>query len=421
MAGYVSTAKPPLASGASALRGASLPLVGRAPDPAAGTAPFASKGFRPFFLLAGGFAALLLPIWLLTLAGFVAPARYFDAITWHAHEMIFGFTMAVIAGFLLTAVGNWTGRETLVGTPLLATSALWVAGRVAIAAGGWLPRGVPALIDLAFAPVLIVAIARPLWATRNRRNFVMVAVLLALWAGNLLVHLEALGLVQGWSRRALLTSIDVVVLLTVIITGRVVPMFTKNTTGAATVRGRPALDRVAIAAMLATLLLDTTTTEPRLAGAAAGLTALALVVRAWSWGTRHTVRVPLLWILHAGHAWLVIGLGLRAVAAFTSAVPAVLATHALTVGAIGSLTLGMMARVALGHTGRPLAASPAVTAAFVLLTLAAVVRVGGPLLDLTLYSATVYAAGILWTLAFAIFVVVYAPVLTTARVDGKPG
>jgi uncharacterized protein involved in response to NO len=414
----VTSSKPEFASS----RGeASLPLIGRAPEPAPGTRPFTSKGFRPFFLVASAFAALLLPIWLFTLAGVLAPGRYLDAITWHAHEMIFGFTMAVIAGFLLTAVGNWTGRETLVGTPLLATCALWVAGRIAIAAGGWLPRGVPALVDLAFVPVLVVAIARPLWATKNRRNFVMVAVLLALWAGNLVVHLDALGLGHGHTHRALITSIDVVVLLMVVISGRVVPMFTKGALGDSTVHGRPALDKVAIAAMLATVLLDATTTDPRLAGAAAGLTALAVVARAWTWGTPKTGRVPFLWILHAGHAWLAVGLGLRAVAAFTSAVPAVLATHALTVGAIGSLTLGMMARVSLGHTGRPVAASRAVTGAFVLLTLAAAVRVGGPLLDVGLYRATVYAAGILWTLAFAIFVVVYAPILTTARADGKRG
>ena len=414
----MSPTKPSLAS---ALRGPSLPLHGRAPEPLAGTAPLAAKAFRPFFLLAGGFAALILPVWLLTLAGVLGPGRYLDAITWHAHEMVFGFTMAVIAGFLLTAVGNWTGRETLVGSPLLAASALWLAGRVAMAAGASLPRGVPALVDLAFAPVLVVAIARPLFATKNRRNFVMVAVLFALWVGNLVVHLEALGIVHGWSHRALITSIDVVVLLMVVISGRIVPMFTKNGTGVASVHGRPTFDKVAIAAMLATVLLDATTTEPKLAGTAAGLTALAIVVRGWTWGTRSTARVPLLWILHAGHAWLAIGLGLRAVSAFTSAVPPVLATHALTVGAIGALTLGMMARVGLGHTGRPLAVSKAVTGAFALVTLAAVVRVGGPLLDVSWYRATVYTAGILWTLAFAIFVVVYAPVLTSARPDGKPG
>jgi uncharacterized protein involved in response to NO len=408
----VISSKPSLAS---APQGGSLPLLGRAPDAPAAIRPFATKGFRPFFLLAGVFATLILPIWLLALAGVLEPTRYLDAITWHAHEMIFGFTMAVIAGFLLTAVGNWTGRETLVGTPLLAAAAVWVAGRVAMAAGGWLPRGVTAAVDLAFVPVLVVAIARPLWATGNRRNYVMVAVLLALWTTNLAIHLEALGLGHDFSHRALTAAIDVVVLLIIVVSGRVVPMFTKNATGQASVRGRPLLDKIAASAMFATLVLDATTTDPRLAGAAAGLTALAVVARAWTWGTQRTARVPLLWILHAGHAWLAIGLAMRAASAFTTAVPAALATHALTVGAIGSFTLGMMARVSLGHTGRPLVASPAITGAFCLLTLAAVVRVAGPLLDMGLYRDFIYAAGTLWTLAFAIFVVVYAPVLVRRR------
>lgn len=399
----------------------SLPLLGRAPDPVAAIPPFAAKGFRPFFILAGAFAALILPVWLLTLAGTLGPVRYLDAITWHAHEMIFGFTIAVIAGFLLTAVGNWTGRETLVGKPLFGACALWLAGRAAMALGGALPHGMPAAIDLAFVPVLAVAIARPLLATRNRRNFVMIGVLAVLWAANVMIHLEALGLSHGPSRRALMVAVNVVVLLMIVMAGRIFPMFTKNGTGVAAVRGQPALDKATIASMLVVVVVDATTTDPRLGGVAAGVTAALVILRAWTWGTRHTARVPLLWILHAGHAWIAIGLALRAAAAFTSAVPVVLSTHALTVGAIGALTLGMMSRVALGHTGRALAASPAVVASFVLVTLAALVRVFGPLLDAAAYRASVFAAGILWTAAFSLFVVVYAPVLTGARTDGKAG
>jgi len=399
----------------------SLPLLGRAPDPVAAIPPFAAKGFRPFFLLAGAFAALILPVWLFTLAGLLGPVRYLDAITWHAHEMIFGFAIAVIAGFLLTAVGNWTGRETLVGTPLLGACTLWVAGRVAMALGGALPRGVPAAIDLAFVPVLAVALARPLIATKNRRNLVMLAVLAALWATDLAIHLEALGLARGSSHGALMVAVDVVVLLMIVMAGRVFPMFTKNGTGVATVRGRPALDKAAIAAMLVTLAIDAAATAPRLGGVAAGVTSVLVVLRAWTWGARHTGRLPLVWVLHAGHAWIAIGLGLRAAAAFTPAVPAVLATHALTVGAIGALTLGMMSRVALGHTGRALESTRAVATSFLLVTLAALVRVFGPLVDVAAYRASVFAAGILWTAAFALFLVVYAPVLTGARADGKAG
>jgi uncharacterized protein involved in response to NO len=385
------------------------------------TPAIAAKGFRPFFLLAGSFAALILPVWLLTLAGVLGPAGYLDAVTWHAHEMIFGFAVAVFAGFLLTAVSNWTGRETLVGTPLLAAGALWIAGRVAVALAGLLPRGVPALVDLAFLPVLVLALARPLAATKNRRNFVMIAALTMMWTADLVIHLHALGVLAGGTRRAVALALDVIVLLMIVMTGRVVPMFTKNGTGVASVHGRPSLDKAAIAAMVATTVLDVTTSDARIAGSAALVTAVLVAVRTSTWGTRHTARVPLLWILHAGHAWIVAGLALRAASAFTSAVPSVVATHALTVGAIGGLTLGMMSRVALGHTGRPLTSSRAVTLSFLAITLAAFVRVVGPLVALPAYLLTVYAAGILWTAAFVVFVVVYAPVLMTARSDGKPG
>jgi uncharacterized protein involved in response to NO len=400
----------------------SLPLLGRPPEPAAATSPIAAKGFRPFFLLAGAFAALILPVWLLTLAGVLGSSSYTDAMTWHAHEMVFGFSVAVLAGFLLTAVGNWTGKETLVGTPLLAASTLWVAGRVAMATSGALPRGMPAVIDLAFIPVLGVAIGRPLVATRNFRNFVMIGALAVLWLADLAVHLDALGIIHGASHRALVLAVDVIVLLLIVMSGRIVPMFTKNGTGQASVHGRPALDKAAIASMILTLVLTAAiTNDVRPGGAAAGLTAVLVILRSWTWGTRHTARVPLLWILHAGHAWIAVGLAMRAVAAFSSLVPFVVATHALTVGAIGGLTLGMMARVALGHTGRPLASTRSVTLAFVLVTLAAVVRVVGPLVDMTHYRATVFIAGISWTAAFLLFVIVYAPVLTSPRTDGRPG
>jgi uncharacterized protein involved in response to NO len=399
----------------------SLPLLGRAPSPAASIPPIIAKGFRPFFLLAGAFAALILPVWLFTLAGVVAPARYLDAMTWHGHEMVFGFAIAVIAGFLLTAVGNWTGRETLVGRPLLGACAVWLAGRLAMAAPGALPRGIAAAIDLAFLPVLVIAIARPLAATKNRRNFVMVAVLTVMWVADLAIHLEALGVLSGWSRRALLFAVDVIVLLMIVIAGRVLPMFTKNATSVASVRGRPALDQAAILAMVATALAGVGGADARLVGGMAAVTAALVVLRAWTWGTAHTARVPLLWILHAGHLWIAIGLGLRAAAAFTSAVPPAVATHALTVGAVGALTLGMMSRVLLGHTGRALVSSPTMIASFVLVTLAALVRVAGPLVDSAAYRASVFVAGGLWTAAFALFVLLSAPVVVARRVDGKTG
>jgi uncharacterized protein involved in response to NO len=382
----------------------------------------ASKGFRPFFLLAAVFACCIVPVWLLVLAGLVRPTSYLDATTWHAHEMVLGFCIAVIAGFLLTAVGNWTQRETLVGPGLLVLAGLWVLGRVAMLFPDAFPRGVVACIDLAFLPALIAVLARPLVATGNRRNFVMLAILGALFAANVVVHLSALGAVSaGAGRVACLVAIDVVLLVILVIAGRTFPMFTRNATGASGIRSVGWLDVLTIASMALLVVLDALFPQTTLSSSFAGAVGVLALARAARWGTWHTGKHPLLWILHAGYGWCVAGLLLRGCAGFVPTVPSSLATHALTVGAIGSLTLGMMARVALGHTGRPMVAAKPVVWAFMAITAAAIVRVTAPLLAAGWYLASLVAAGTLWTLAFALYVTVYAPILSAPRIDGKAG
>jgi len=384
--------------------------------------PFGAKGFRPFFLLSALFATLILPIWLLMLDGRLHGGGYLDPMYWHAHEMIFGFAVAVIAGFLLTAVGNWTKRETVVGVPLFALAALWVMGRVVLTGPQVLPGWLIAVIDLAFLPALMVAIARPLIAARNTRNLVMLGVLAALFLANLLVHLDVLGVLPAWRRRGCVLGLEVVVLVILVMAGRTFPMFTRNATGVASIASSPWLDRLSVGAMAGLIVLDLAVPEHSItAGWSAGAGVLTLA-RTWRWGARHSWRTPLLWILHVGYLWIPIGLGLRVLAAVTSTVPSQVAMHALTVGAIGSLTLGMMARVALGHTGRALAASRLIVSAFVLITLAAVVRVFGPLVaGMASYRPTVFLAGSLWTAAFLLFLLTYVPILIAARVDHKPG
>ncbi len=401
----------------------SLPVHDTMPEPTERSRlAIADKGFRPFFLVAGAFAALIVPIWLLIVDGVLAPAAYLDPAGWHAHEMIFGYTAAVIAGFLLTAVANWTQRETLAGPPLLALAGLWVLGRLAMAIAPSLPRGLPALIDLAFLPILGVVIARPLIATRNRRNFVMLAVVAALFSANLVVHLEALGFVPlGSARRACLTAVDVVVFLILAITGRVVPMFTRNATEVATVASSIPLERLTMAAAVALVAIDIVAPESRAAGVTAGGLALVAIARAARWGTLHTLRHPLLWILHVGYAWIPFGLLLRASPLLGVAIWGSIGTHALTVGAIGALTLGMMVRVTLGHTGRRLVASPAIAWAFGAITVAAFARVVVPLVSLRWHFVPLVVAGALWTVAFLLYLVVYAPVLLSPRADGKRG
>jgi uncharacterized protein involved in response to NO len=382
----------------------------------------AEKGFRPFFLLAATFASAIVPLWILVIAGVLRPTSYLDATSWHAHEMVLGYAVAVIAGFLLTAVGNWTRRETLVGAPLLALSGLWVLGRVAMAFAGALPRGVPALVDLAFLPALIVVLARPLVAGRNRRNFVMLGILGALFVANVFVHLDALGMVAiGAARHACLVAVDIVALIVLVIAGRVFPMFTRNATGVTSIRSSPSLDVVTIVAMAVLTALDIVVPDGASTAAAAGAVGALAIARATRWGTQHTARHPLLWILHAGYAWLAVGLLQRALAHFVPTVPGSLATHALTVGAIGSLTLGMMARVALGHTGRALVASRPVVWAFGAITVAAFARAIVPLFAPGWYLATLVVAAGFWTLAFLLYLVAYVPALLMPRVDGKPG
>ena len=318
-------------------------------------------------------------------------------------------------------MGNWTQRETLIGAPLLALAALWVLGRVAMLWARHLPFALPALVDLAFLPLLITALARPLIATRNRRNYPLLALLSALCVCNGLVHAQALGLLPlGSARRACLLAIDMVLLVVLIITGRVLPMFTRNATQATDVRSSTVLDRACLASMVVLAVSDAAWPQCALAIIAAGLTALLAAARAWSWAAQHTLRQPLLWVLHAGYLWIVLGLGLRALAGL-GRVPGSLATHALTVGVIGTLTLGMMARVALGHTGRLLDTSRSMVAAFYAINLAAAARALLPWLIPSWQLPSLWLAGGLWSLAFLLFVVNYAPVLSAPRVDGKPG
>lgn len=398
-----------------------LPLHGASPSvPRAGPA-LAAKGFRVFFLAAALHAVATLPLWLLALFGRFDPSGYLDPVSWHAHEMVFGFAVAVIAGFLLTAVGNWTSRETLVGPRLLGLAALWLLGRASLTGASALPRWLPPLADLAFLPTLIVVLARPLFAARSKRNYGVVAILTALFAANVTIHLDALGALPGWRRQGALLALDLVTLVVLLIAGRVFPMFTRNATQVQTIRSAPTLDKLTLGSMALLALLDAAMPSSKLAAAVAGVTGVLAAARAAHWGARHSAGNPLLWVLHVGYAWIPLALVLRALSAITPAVPATMATHALTVGAIGTLTLGMMVRVTLGHSGRPLVASRMAAAAFALITLSALARVGAPLLAPGWFRPSLVLAGTLWTAAFALYLIDLAPALTSPRPDGKPG
>jgi uncharacterized protein involved in response to NO len=362
-----------------------------------------SLGFRPFFLLAGILACLWMPLWMLVLTGHVALRGALTGPAWHGHEMVFGFVGAGLAGFLLTAVRNWTGLPTPSGA------------RLVNLLGGGLPPPLAIAIDVAFLPAVAAAIGWPIVRARMWRNLVFVPLLCLLGGASLCSHL---GVTAGVT--AVQGALDLVLVIVVLVTGRIVPLFTGNALGAP-IRGSRLPTQVAIGALVVVLGCDLVAGADRGRAVASLIAGAALAVRGTGWRPLATVRSPILWVLHLGHAWLPIGLLLRGAAAFLPAIPPASATHALTVGAIATLILGMMSRVSLGHTGRPLVVSRPIAVAFGLLGAAALVRTLVPAFGPASLLWGWLGAGALWTAAFALFAVVYAPILRGPRVDGKPG
>lgn len=378
------------------------------------------NGFRPFFLLASVYAASSLLFWLLVLTGRAHSDPYLFPIEWHAHEMIFGFTVAVLAGFLLTAIANWTSFATPKGKWLAALAGLWLLGRVAMWGASELPRFTAAAVDLAFLPALIVACGRPLFAAKNRRNYAFLGVLGALFLANAAMHASALGYSSRASARtALLVAVDLLAMPLSIVSGRVVPMFTRNSLGESWIQGQPKLELAAALGLAALVVLDLGAAPSALVGITSALVGALLLLRMRGWGSLRSFRDPLLWVLHAGSLWLAVAVLLRALSAVMPLSPS-LHLHAMTAGALGTLTLGMMARVALGHSGRALVAPSPVRFGFVAVTIAALLRVFGPLAAPGALWPFV-TAGALWSAAFALYFVAYAPALIRPRVDGRPG
>lgn len=380
--------------------------------------PLLRLGFRPFFLLAGFTATLFMLLWVYMLQGGTLPIAH--PLRWHAHEMLFGFAGAVIAGFLLTAVRNWTGRETPTGAALAALVALWAAGRVLPFTP--LSAGLTALVDLAFLPVVAVVILRPILAVRQYHNLPVVGILLLLAAANLLVHLEALGWTATTAATGLRLAWLAVILLLVLMGGRVVPFFI----GAATGR-REGLGPRRWLELAGTITLVGWVLGMLLAPLAAGTAWLALgaalfqALRMAGWHVPGLWRQPMLWILYLGYGWIPLGLTYYGVTGVTGGAP-LLTLHSFTAGAIGSLILGMMPRVSLGHTGRPIGASPLLVTAFVLVLAGGLMRVFAPALAAAPLAAAVLAwSGVVWAGAFLLYTVAFTPVLSRARVDGRPG
>jgi len=386
--------------------------------PRLGTASLLALGFRPFFLAAGLWACLGMLLWMGVLAGKVAAPGHYGAVAWHAHELLFGYVGAVIAGFLLTAVRNWTGIDTPTGGALAALALLWLAGRVAPFLP--LPGALTALIDLAFFPALGLALYRPIWAGSNRVNRVFLALLAGMTLAGALVHLEALGLVQGTAGRGNRLMLDLVLLTLLLVAGRVMPFFTERAVAGAHPVTRPWTERLTFALGGAVLLANLGLPGSVVAGAAAIALGLVQAIRLAGWHHPGAWRIPILAVLYLGYLWLVGGYLLAGLADL-ALLPAFPALHALTAGAIAVITLGMMARVTLGHTGRAMRSAALTNLAFVLINLAALARVVPALVRPELYGDMLMLSGGLWVLAFGLFLWVHAPMLLRPRVDGMPG
>jgi len=372
-------------------------------------------GFRPFYLAASLFAAASIALWALQYAGAVSPLLRGAA--WHGHEMLFGFALAVIAGFLFTAVRNWTQRPTPRGAALAAIVGLWLAARILVLT----PFGIAsAIVNAAFPLAVAAGIAVPLIASGNRRNYFFIALLAACSAGTLAFHLSALG-VLPWDEGAILQcGLDVVLFVVTVVAGRVIPMFTNNGVPGAGAQRKPWAERAALGSVLAVLLLDAIGAPRALIGIACAVAAAANLARWILWRPWKTPRAPLVWSLHAAYAWIPIHFAMR-IAALDGLIAPQWATHALTVGTIGGMTLAMMTRTARGHSGRPLVAGRAEVACYALVHAAALVRVFGGILLPTLYVGTIVAAACCWSAAFATYAIAYWPILTRPRIDGQPG
>ncbi|MCH6549665.1 MAG: NnrS family protein [Proteobacteria bacterium] len=384
------------------------------------THPFMSYAFRPFFLLNGFFAVVVISIWLMALHGTGPASVPATMLYWHGHEMVVGFAMAAMAGFVLTAVATWTDRPPLQGKLLGVLVFSWLLGRLAMMAATRLPYWLVASADTIFPFLLFLLVGREVVGGRSRRNYPVVGITLVLAVLNLLYHLGTLRILPGMDRLALYFLIHLILLMITVIAGRIIPNFTANWLRA---RGHerlpenhPLTDGITVVATIATGVSVSLTPFGPVTGILAMVAALSHAVRLARWRGLATTSEPLLFVLHVAYLWLPVGFALTALAAFGLVFPPSAALHALTMGAIGNMILAVTSRVALAHTGRSLHAPRLIVISYAILNAAVVARVLSPLNPgLTIEMIDLSALG--WIVTFAIFTAVYWPVLTRPRVD----
>jgi uncharacterized protein involved in response to NO len=383
--------------------------------------PILRGGFRPFFLGGALWAIISLALWLSVLAGQVTIPTAFDALAWHRHEMLFGFVGAVIAGFLLTAIPNWTGRLPIAGGPLASLFGLWLAGRLAVLLSGTLGPTVAAVIDVSFYLVLAAVAGREVIGANNK-NVPIVGLVLLFGIANGLDHLAAAGIFVDpalpWQ-----LAVALVTMMISLIGGRIVPSFTRNwlakrgnTEG---LPGQPnRFDLVAIGLTALGLLAWIAAPSGWLPGSLLAIAAAAQAARLARWKGWKAAGDPLVLVLHVGYAWLPTGLALLAAFELGASLPQSAAVHALTAGAMGTMILAVMSRASLGHTGRELRAGPTTSVMYVLVTIGAALRVAASLGGVD-YRMGMEVAGLCWIGSFVLFAFNYGPILFKPRLGEK--
>ena len=379
-------------------------------------------GFRPFFSSAALFAVVLMLAWmgLYTLGWHWQPAL--PAVTWHAHEMIFGYGMAVIAGFLLTAVKNWTGVQTLHGIPLLLLFLLWLTARLLLLVGGGGVLVWAALADGLFNVLLVLALAWPVFKVRQFKQFGIVSKILLLTLANLLFYAGVLEIYPWGIQAGLYSGVYLIMALIFVMSRRVLPFFIeRGVPQEVTLTNRAWLDGASLLLFVGFWIADIAAPDSLPVAVLAGLLCVLYSIRLVDWHTPGIWRMPLLWVLYLAYVTIVFGFALK-VAVYLFGLSPFLPLHAFTYGGIGLFTLGMMARVTLGHTGRNILEPPAtVSWMFGLVLVGSIVRVGLPLLDAARFTLWMGLSQVLWILAFSLFLVTFLRMLYQPRTDGQPG
>ena len=385
--------------------------------------PIFRLGFRPFFLAAGVFSIIAMAIWM---ASFVFSVEFAFSGTspnlWHAHEMMFGYVMAVVAGFLLTAIKNWTGLEVLRGKALAFLFVLWLLARLLPLSGLMIPIEVIAVVDVAFLFLLTVFCLRPVLKVKQYKQVGLVSKIFLLMLCNLVYYLGVLGIIADGVQWGLSSALYMIIALIFVMMRRVMPMFIQNgIDGEVELKNRAWVDHSSLVLLVCIWVSDVFTDYDNLTAIFAVLLTLLHTLRLAGWYTNKIWSKSLVWILVVAYASLILGFALKALS-ITSGISPFLSVHAFTAGGIGLLTIGMMSRVSLGHTGRNVFEPPAIVFwSFSVLLLGVIVRVVFPLFSMELYLYWVGISQVLWMIAFAIFVFVYAPMLLSARIDGRDG